>query len=214
MLRDAAVALIQEQLGFRSDLELNIITHLQLAQLQLEKAPTKPWFLFSADVTLTTVADTESVAIPTDFISESDMCVLRYVPADSDGIEDEVDLRKDIYAVLRKTFREVESGPPQAYAVVGEFFRFFPLPDDAYSVHLIHYKKDALLTTNIENQWLEHAPKLLMGVAGKELAAALRDSAAMATFQRWENEDRLLTFSETISKEMAGFDMQVGGPHA
>jgi len=213
VLRDAAVALIQEQLGFRSDLESNIITHLQLAQLQLEKSPTKPWFLIAAESFVDTVADTETVAVPTGFIQEVEQAVLRYVPDDSTGIADEVDLSKNSYDVLRTNFREVESGAPQAYALLNETFHFFPLPDAVYRIRMIFYGEALPLTSNIENVWLEKAPKLLMGVAGKEIAAALRDSAAMATFDRWEKEDRLLIYGETISREMANFDLQVGGPH-
>ena len=214
MTRDEAVSLMLEQLGFRTDLSSNCITHLKLAQIQLEKGPTKPWFLISAQLSLATIAGTETVAVPTGFIQEYDQATLKYVPDDSEGLADEVDLVKGTYDVLRVNFREVESGAPQAYALMNGNFHIFPLPDAVYSLKLIQYTKDTVLDTNIENAWLRESPKLLIGAAGKELAAALRDSAAMATFQRWENEDRLLTFSETISKEMAGFDMQVGGPHA
>lgn len=213
MLRSAAVSLIQEQLGFRTDLESNIITHLQLAQIQLEKGPTKPWFLISEDSYTDTEADEQRLLIPEDFIQEADQCVIRYVPDDADEPSDEVDLRKDFFDVLRTNFAETASGPPQAYALVGNYFRLFPTPDDIYRLHMIYYKKDDVLDTDIENLWLEHAPKLLMGAAGKEIARALRDSAALATFMAWEQEDRLLLFGQNTAREMENMDMQVGGPH-
>jgi len=213
MTRDEAVALMQIQLGFRSDQSANIILHLKLAQTMLEKSPTKPWFLIAAEDTLVTVADDQKITVPTDFLQEAEQGVLRFVPDDADSPDDEVDLVKDSYDVLRKNFRTTASGEPQAYALFGGYFYIFPVPDDVYTLHLIRYGQDTVLSTNVENNWLKYAPKLLMGSAGKELAAALRDSNAMEIFARWESEDRILTFSQEIAREQANSDAQVGGPH-
>jgi hypothetical protein len=213
MTRDEAVALMQLQLGFRSDQSANLILHLKLAQTMLEKSPTKPWFLIVGEDTLVTVADDQKIAIPTDFLQEAEQGVLRFIPDDADSPDDEVDLDKDSYDVLRKNFRTTASGEPQAYALFGGYFYIFPVPDDVYTLKMIRYGQDTVLSTNVENNWLKYAPKLLMGSAGKELAAALRDSNAMEIFARWESEDRILTFSQEIAREQANSDAQVGGPH-
>lgn len=216
MTRDEAVALIQEQLGFHSDLSTNIITNLKFAQQTLEKGPTKPWFLISEDSYIRTTAEEPRLPIPSDFLQETDEAVLRYVPDDiTDG---EVDLKKDFYDVLRKNYMDVdtgtvESGPPEAYALIGIYFRLFPTPDDDYLIRQIYYKSDTVLSSNVENAWLKHLPMLLIGKAGKQLASALRDSVAASTFGQWENEGRLLLLSQTIDREMANRDMQIGGPH-
>jgi hypothetical protein len=213
MTRDEAVALMQLQLGFRSDQSANLILHLKLAQTMLEKSPTKPWFLIVGEDTLVTVADDQKIAVPTDFLQEAEQGVLRFIPDDADSPDDEVDLDKDSYDVLRKNFRTTASGEPQAYALFGGYFYIFPVPDDVYTLKMIRYGQDTVLSTNVENNWLKYAPKLLMGSAGKELAAALRDSNAMEIFARWESEDRILTFSQEIAREQANSDAQVGGPH-
>lgn len=204
---------MQIQLGFRSDQSANIILHLKLAQTMLEKSPTKPWFLIAAEDTFTTTIAQQKLTIPTDFLQEADAGVFRYVPDDADGLDDEVDLVKGDYDVLRANFRIVAPGKPQAYALFGGYFYIFPAPDAVYTLHMIRYGQDTVLSTNIENNWLKYSPKLLMGSAGKEIAAALRDSNAMEIFNRWEAEDRILTFSSEVARDSANADMQVGGPH-
>lgn len=216
MTRDEAVAAIQEQLGFRSDLSTNIITNMKLAQVTLEKGPTKPWFLVSEDSYIRTTNAEQRIPIPSNFLQETDQAVLRYIP---DTLTDgEVDLKKDDYDVLRKNFLDtttgtIETGAPEAYALLGNYFRIFPTPDDDYLLRQIYYKTDTVLSTNVENGWLKHVPYLLIGKAGGQIASALRDSAALSTFKSWENEGRLILLSQNVDREFSNRDMQVGGPH-
>lgn len=211
MVRDDAIVLMQEVLGFRTGLNSTIIRHLKLAQQTLEEGPTLPWFLLSEDSYTTTVADEERILVPSDMLAEEDDVVLKYVPADT--TEEEVDLIKDEYDVLRKNFRGAEAGPPEYYALVGKYFRIFPTPDDTYTLRMIYYKKADLLDSNIENVWLANAPKVLMGSAGQTVAAAIRDVVAAAEFSRWEKEGRILMSQKKTDREMANRELQVGGPH-
>jgi hypothetical protein len=216
MTRDEAVAIIQEQLGFRSDLSTNIITNLKLAQTTLEAGPTKPWFLIEEDSYIRTTADEPRLPIPSDFLSETDQALLRYVPDDlTDG---EVRLIKDDYDVLEKNYLDsltgtIETGTPEAYALLGDYFRIFPTPDDDYLIRQIYYAQDTVLDTNVENGWLKYFPYLLIGKAGGQIAAALRDSTAASTFRGWETEGRLIMVSQTYDREFANRDMQIGGSH-
>lgn len=218
MTRDEAIALMQIQLGFRTDQSANLVTCLQAAQQQLELQPTKPWFLVSTDYTLTTVAETEAVALPTDFLQEIDEQVLRYIPDEDDDADDdtsnEVDLVKDSYDVLRANFRDNVFGEPEAYALVGEYFRIFPTPDDEYTLKFIYYKKDTVLSSNVENGWLKWAPYLLMGKAGQLLSAGgLRDTGATQVFMGWEQQGAIALHAQNVAREMGNRDLQVGGPH-
>ena len=216
MLRSAAVSLIQQQLGFRSDLSSEIITNLQHAQTMLEAGPTLPWFLVSEDSYIDTVDGEQRIALPSDFLQETDEAVLRYVPTTlTDG---EVDLKKDFFDVLRKNYQDTttgttEEGSPEAYALQGSYFWIFPTPDDEYRLRMIYYKRDTTLSTDVENGWLKWVPYLLIGKAGGMIASALRDLAAVGTFQRWEQEGRLLLSSFETSRAMMNREMQMGGPH-
>jgi hypothetical protein len=211
MTRDEAVAMMKVQLGFRSDLDSTIITNLKLAQTLLEKEPTKPWFCISEESTLTTTADDQRVGFPTGFIEEVDRSKLYYVPADT--TEEHVFLTKDDYDVLAAQYVGADAGAPEAYALLGNYFRIFPTPDDAYTLKITFVESQTVLTTNIENNWLLHAPLLLMGSAGVLTATALRDTHAMNTFSGWENKGRMLLYSENETRDHANRTYQIGGPH-
>lgn len=214
MTRDEGVALIHQQLGFRSDLAAEIVANLQLAQTTLELMPTKPWFLTSEDSFAATVIGEERIPIPLDFIQEVEDAVFKYRP-DAYPDEDEIDLVKDDYDQLRLNFREEPDGPPAAYALVGEYFRIFPKPDAVYQVRLIYYAKDTVLDTNIENKWLKHVPLLLLGSAGEMMTGGIRDTEASKKFKDWIALGSQILNSHSESRLMANrSNMQVGGPHA
>ena len=201
MNRDLAVAAIRRQLGFRTDLASDITSELQIAQAELEKGPTKPWFLVSEDSYKRTTVGEQRLELPSDFLEEVEDGVLRYVPdtpADNSDESNEVDLVKEDYDILRKNYLLNTGGPPEAYCLLGKYFRIFPTPNEAYLIRMIYFKKALTLDTNIENEWLEHVPLLLMGSAGLKIATALRDSGAASV-----NESRMHT----------NRSYQVGGPH-
>lgn len=217
MTRDEAVAMIKLQLGYRTTGDADIVTCLKLAQTTLEGAPVKPWFLVSEDAASTTTAGEPRLAVPEDFLEELEEAVLRYIP---DTLTDgEVDLKKDDYDVLRKNFFDpatgtTETGPPEAYALVGEYFIIFPTPDDVYTIKQIYLQQDTVLDSNVENQWLKWVPKLIMGEAGKLISGGpLRDQMAFQIFSSWAAEGEALLHRQNISREQAGRNDQIGGPH-
>lgn len=209
--------MIKLQLGYRTTGDSDIVTCLKLAQTTLEGAPVKPWFLLQKDAALLTVAATPSVTLPTDFLEETEDGVLRYVPDDlTDG---EVDLKKDDYDVLRKNFFDsstgtTETGSPEAYALFGSLLYIFPTPDAIYDLLLDHWKRATVLSSNVENAWLLWTPKLIMGEAGKLIAGGpLRDQLALPIFSSWAAEGEALLHRQNISREQAGRNDQIGGPH-
>ncbi len=221
MTRDEAVAMIKLQLGFRSNQDANIVTCLKLAQTQLELQPVRPWFLISEDNYAVLTPDEQRLALPTDFLEEVEDAVLRYVPDDAESVADEIDLVKDDYDVLRKNYRNwvnpvngLATGAPEAYCLLDGYFRFFPTPDAAYTVHMIYYAGATVLDSNVENAWLKHAPLALMGKAGKMIAVGpLRDATAAQVFADWEAQGSLALHGRNISREQANHTRQIGGRH-
>ncbi len=218
MTRDECVAEIKRQLGFRTTLDTTIVTQLQIVQTELELAPTLPWFLVSEDSYSVTTPDEQRIVLPTDFLQEIDEATLRYVPDVVSAETPEKDLIKDDYDELRKSFMDtttgtLQTGPPEAYAIFGNYFRIFPTPDDIYTLKMIYYAQDDTLDTNIENQWLKYSPQLLMGKAGKMIAGALRDSVALGIFQQWEAAGQAALILRDASRPVANRNLQVGGRH-
>lgn len=214
MTRDEAVAMIKMQLGFRQNQDANIVLCMKLAQTQLEARPTKPWFLLGEDSYKRTTADEDRLVLPTDFLQEVDDGTLYYVPDDADGTEDHVLLVKDEYDVLKKEYAETEPGAPEAYAIIGSYFRLFPTPDDDYLIRMLYFKKDTVLDTNVENGWLKYAPMLMMGKAGQLIAGGpLRDADALKVFQSWEAEGGLTLAGQEVARSVTNRRLQMGGRH-
>ena len=100
MTRDEAVTIIQQQLGFRTDLTAVIITKMKLAQEHLELSPTLPWFLLSEKSFAFTVINSEKVPIPLDFLQEYEESALVYKP--DDATKEEIILgKRDLDTLLK-----------------------------------------------------------------------------------------------------------------
>lgn len=211
MTRDEAVAMIQQQLGFRTTLSTEIIAYMQLAQHQLEQLPTKPWFLRSEDAHIYTEPDEGRIPVPNDFLQEVEEDALWYIEDITDTEAVPTPLYKDDVDQLR--VKLPGTGIPEAYALDGNYFRLFPVPDDAYYIRMIYYKKGATLATNVENVWLKYAPKLLMGATGLDIAGATRDMTAMKVFDSWRAEGAAALASQDEARQHAGRNYQIGGEH-
>ena len=211
MDRDTAVERVQETLGFTTAHTTKIISRLQDAQVDLEKGMTLPWFLRTEISSISTVAAEERVKLPSDFLRQWEEDPLWYYNADA---EETADVWKALIKEELETLRNdlPGTGSPQAYSLDDSYFRIFPTPDAAYVLKMIYYKADALLTTNVENLWLEHFPWLLIGIAGAPLAAGLRDKEAVSVFAALEAKHHAKMVVDTEARIHAGRRYVMGGP--
>lgn len=210
MTRDEGVALIQEQLAFKTTLASSIVTYMQLAQTTLEKSPTKPWFLESAPTPLVSVAETELITLPTGFICEMEDQDLLFT--DEDYIDEA--LIKEDYNKLKRYYKGSEPGVPEYYALLHESIALFPTPDIVYNFSWRFYKADTALTTNVENNWLKEVPLLLLGSTGIMIAGGpIRDKVAMDIFNGWINTSLAVVAKHNAERAVAGQLLQIGGAH-
>lgn len=178
MLRDTAIARIQRGLGFRTDLVETIAEAMQEQQRLLEMGKSLPWFLLEEDQTIPVAAGTRSYALPTGWLRQPEDSSIWYT--DSDGKE--VKLAKTPYDEGRDYYYGADASQPSAYALRKASIYIFPEPDAAYTLTWDYYKRGTLLSSNIENAWLQYAPELLIGAAGISIATDLRDATAVQTF--------------------------------
>ena len=209
MTRDEAVNRIQVLLGFRTDLVTVIQNALLDAQVEIEMEPELPWFLQTEVAFSPTVDGEERKELPDDFIKEIDEDALWLYQAELEDDEQWTPLIKEDISLLRRKLPA--SGPPRAYAIDGRYFRLFPKPDGVYILKLMYFAKDDTLTTNIENRWLKYAPSILIGVAGKKVASAARDTTAHAEFADMETKGRVLLYNYTVAREEEGRRRIMGG---
>lgn len=213
MTRDEGVARIKEQLAFRQTLDSTIVTNMQFVQTGLESAPTKPWFLVTDYAPLVTVANQEYVALPDDFLQEVEESHLWYRASDWPTTKD-TKLVKDDYDDLKELHKDIEPGTPEAYAIMGYRYYFFPLPDDVYSIIGRYYGKATALTTNVENGWLKEAPYLILGATLKMIAIGpLRDQVAEKVANEWIAMGQSLLRTQNEMRLSASREDQMGGRH-
>jgi hypothetical protein len=198
-------------MAFRTNLDSEIIDALQDAQVELERGPTLPWFLEAEVSSISTVSGEERVKLPSDFIREWDDDPLWYYNASAADVGDVwVPLAKDELEILRETYPG--SGAPLGYNLDAKYFRLFPTPDAIYVLKMIYYKHDQVLSTNIENLWLEHYPLLLVGMAGGALTSGTRDKDGITLFAKMEIKNRRIMIIDTEARTHASKRYVMGGP--
>ena len=214
MLRDAAVTRMRRKLAFNNSLDATVLVDaLQDAQLSLEKEPELPFFLRTEYTSIQTIIGEERVPVPTVkgfLMIVEDSALWRF-----DSTEDKKwkEIAKHDLDALRRRYAASDDGEPLGYALDNLYFRLFPTPDKVYTLKMIYYGKDALLTTNIENKWLEHFPFLLISLALKEVTEGTRDTAAYQFAERRETVERARLRTFIIARETSNLTYQMGGAH-
>jgi hypothetical protein len=209
MLRSQAVARAQRILGFTTAHETALIEQLQDAQQEFEQDAELPWFLRREISSVSTTIDEERVQVPPDFLREVEEDALYYFDPAADDADKYTTLVKEELAFLRGDLPG--TGSPSHYALDGIYFRVFPTPDEVYTLKMIYYAKDALLTTDIENDWLKYLPTLMIGRAGQVVAASTRNPEAVVEFKRLESLGLGLLIRGNVARAAAGRTYVMGG---
>jgi len=195
MTRDECIAEIQEGLGFRKDMQVNIARKLEEAQRKLETGKSLPDFLINKDSPVAILLGVDEYPLSDAFIREIEDLGQQYPATNVQG---------DIYHVRRMDYDEAiarfgftGTGYPSVYAIRARVLRFFPIPDAAYAYRWSFYQHQTTLAsgnvTADQNAWLRYRPYLLIGHAGFAQAKNLRDVAAMKHFSdmvmEWQDMD-------------------------
>lgn len=167
MTRDQVVQMLGWRLGDRSDMSERIVLEMALAQrVVLEENRWLPWFLLKDWAGGETVAGVPSVALPVDFLMESEEGHMYLTTVDGAQVR----LKKQDYDIAKAATADSNPSQPLYYARQGNAFYFFPVPDAAYELDMQYYGQDTDMTTaNVETNWLKYAPDLVLAVVGKEL---------------------------------------------
>lgn len=171
-------------------------TELGLIQSRLEGGAFLPWFLLTAESTLTLTANNRELALPANFLREwDDYPIHRYEATGSPVYRK---LEKEDFDVLIEEFDGVASGDPVAYALTGTTLNFFTTPNSAYSCRWRYYAKDTALSDSVDtNLWTTNADDLLVAELGVVMAgqyARRVDLAQVFATQKAEAVKRLTAF--------------------
>jgi hypothetical protein len=151
----------------RSDLTSQIVDFISLGEARLarELRTRKMLVVARAD----TVAGTETVGLPSDFLEMRDVH-LRTNPA------------SPVKYLSPNTFfataRTTDSGKPLNYTILASEAQFAPIPDTEYSVQMLYYAKPSVLSdTNTSNIFLANYPDALLYAALGEAEPYLMNDA-------------------------------------
>lgn len=183
MTRDEARNIVALRCGRRTDLDATIDAEMAFVQDTILEGDQvlRPWFLLFDDTTLATVIDQETVSLPSTFIEEFEGEPLRWLDTSIDVSTGDqwVGLVKEDYRIIKARFPG-KSNTPQSYAIINDKIYLRPTPSAVQSLRFIYFKKDAALTSNIQNNWLKHAADLVIAETGYIVASKHIQNMALA----------------------------------
>ena len=152
------------------------------------------------------MAGQNTVALPSGFIREEPDNLLHYFPSSS---QMPIFLARKLYidAALAQLKDVTPPGAPQVYVLLKNTIDFIVPAKTNYTLFWSYYKRGALLTSDIENEWLEEtmgAPEWLIGEAGYRLASDARNQTGQALFDDMRTRGRAACLAEIIAREESG----------
>lgn len=131
---------------------------------------------------LSTVAGTQAVSLPSDFLEAENLSLSNTTPPGA--------LSVVTPEILDRKYPEAYvTGQPRVYTVLGDNILFGPTPDAVYTVSLDYYQRWAALSVTPTNWLLTNHPSVYLFAALAEGAAYLMDDARQALWlQRFAQE--------------------------
>ena len=139
----------------RSDLTTQIPDFITLAENRLRRDLRIRQML--KYVTTNTVAGDGTVALPSDFLAMRDL----HIETNPVSV-----IEYQSPSNFFRNARTTDSGLPTMYTVLATEFKFAPVPDSAYTLHMLYYAAPTYLSsTNSSNAFLANCPDLLLYAA-------------------------------------------------
>jgi hypothetical protein len=142
-----------------------------------------------SNATLTTVANTQGVALPADWLETENLSVLG---------EPQVTLLVVTPEIMDKRYPAgYLTGKPAVYCVVGNTMELGPTPDSAYSISIDYYAKIPALSTAATNWLMTGHPGVYLSAAMAELCLYLQDDQRITLWdQKYRSEVAALQESD------------------
>lgn len=122
------------------------------------------------NTTLTTLAGTQSVTLPSDFLEAENLAITSTSPAGALSVVTPEYLDRKFPPSANYT------GQPLVYTVVGDDMRFGPTPDAVYTISLDYYQRFSALASTSTNWLLTNHPAVYLNACLVEGSAYLMDA--------------------------------------
>lgn len=205
MTKAQFVSAVKRRLGFRTDLDTEIIAESVIAQQRLGRVAPYPWFLLQPyddlvdeqnDLTLHESYIAFAYEPYSIFFTDSPQYRLKLIPMS--------DMKNDL-----ETVTTTVAARPQFVAVAGLNLSFNAVPDQPYSLRIYAYLDDLDLDSYADgasNLWLKYAGELLVLETTRRIAVDSRD-AELAGFLAGEAaQARAELNTETFAKNESGVE--------
>lgn len=174
MTRDDVILLLLARAGQRQNdavLRASLETEIVSVQNEYEANAFLPWFLFAQKDDYALALQGDTIATVAGFLREVDEetrsgSLYRY---DATLDDPWVPMTK-YYNIDDMKARYPGSGQPKAYVLLGSNYIVAPVADGAYTFRSRYFARDTALTSNITNNWLTNAEKLIMSCLGYRMA--------------------------------------------
>lgn len=137
--------------------------------------------------TLSTVAGTETVSLPSDFINARTLTVT--------GTSPNVPLEYRTPDQYEKEFPYDETGTPRVYTIIGSSLYLAPTPDAVYSIRLVYQQKLPALSGG--SNWLM-----------TQFPAVYLYATLLAAAPYLNNDERITVWQQLYAKAMDGVNKQ------
>ena len=125
-------------------------------------------------VTTNTVASDATVALPSDFLAMRDL----HIETNPVSV-----IEYQTPSNFFRNARTTESGIPTMYTVLATEFKFAPVPDGVYTLHMLYYGSPTYLSsTNSSTAFLANCPDLLLYAALGEAEPYLMNDERLQTW--------------------------------
>ena len=166
MKRHELVRVVASKLGNITDIDDLIAYTMKMVQREAEQWPTMLWFLLTEKASTVTRKAEPRIPVPVDFLREYEEGCLLIESGDSWKCLDKVDFE----AVTGKT----SQGTPCQYALTGDYFRLYPVPDGIYTLRMIYYAAEPELESDDStNEWTKQAASWFTAETAARLALDL-----------------------------------------
>lgn len=220
MTRDEAVDWVNQILGFRTDRDVSIRNKMIEEQKSIEDAMVDdvPWFLHTSTTLTSTLEDGvyNKIALPTDYLGLREEDLDFWLLDATTGERAVQVLREDLDSInkARQAGLYVSSTPWDP-----EFLGYWLVADSIYvgpnqfsvarTFRFGYYKHDTIPDSNVENLWLKHVPKILIGKTAVEEATVLRDANAVANGQRLFDEGVVQLTRQNEARRLQGGPLEM-----
>lgn len=216
MTPDEMVTFIKARMRNSNDSSLDslIIAAATVVQERLQQKPELPWFLEvdtnAASSNLTTVADTETVALPNGFLRFNEEVDTPVFLQDSAEDDPWTPLVRDDYAVIKQKY--TGTGQPGYFDLIGTNLYLRKIPDAVYTLRLLYTTTVAAITAGgSANLWLTYASDWIMAETGWLVASSMvvmPDVANQFRLEAAAAERRVM--HETIARRESGRKRAMG----